>query len=244
MSETFDHIEAYLAGRLPAAEKQAFEDRCISDQVFAEQVAFYVSLRDGVQQELQAQKRASFAELHDKLLAARPAKGSVVRLWQVAAIAAAILIFFVVRTVFFNQPTAQALAANYIETNFTTIGITMGNNTDSLQAGIAAYNRKNFSEAEKIFESLQQGRPQQVEAVKYLGILYLTAGNYNKALAQFDTLSQNTQLYANPGPFYKAVTLMKRSGPGDKEAARTLLQEVVQKDLPGAAEATAWLKKL
>ena len=101
MSEIFDHIEAYLAGRLPATEKQAFEDRCISDQVFAEQVAFYISLRDGVQQELQAQKRASFAELHDKLLAARPAKGSLVRLWQVAAIAAAIL-FFLLYEQFFS----------------------------------------------------------------------------------------------------------------------------------------------
>lgn len=245
MSNPFENIEAYFAGSLSAAEKEAFENRCVSDPAFAEDVAFYVSLRDSAKQELQQQKRAGFAALRNQLAAAKRDKSIVVRLRPFIAVAAACLLLFFVWNMFFSNPSPQALAAGYIEKNFTTLGITMGNDSaNQLQAGIAAYNAKNFGAAEKIFQSLQRSTPQQAEAVTYLGMLYLVTHKYSKALAQFDTLSQNGQLYANPGPFYKALTLMKRSGSGDKEAARTLLQTVVEKGLPGAAEAKTWLKDL
>ncbi len=244
MSNAFEYIETYFTGDLSTAEKEAFTNRCASDPAFAEEVAFYLSLRNNLQQELHRQKQAEFAELHDQLAAVKPTKSLVVRLRPVLAVAAACLLLFFVWTLFLNKPSSQALATDYIEKNFTTIGITMGNaGADPLQQGITAYNAGSFAAAEKIFESLQHSSAQRAEALKYLGMLYLKTGNYNKALAQFDTLSQNEQLYENPGPFYKAVTLMKRSGNGDKETARALLQEVVQKNLPGAAEAKAWLKK-
>jgi tetratricopeptide (TPR) repeat protein len=245
MNNAFDHIEAYFNGSLSAGEKVAFEERCVSDPAFAEEVALYVSLRDGLKQEFHAQKKAQFAELHHRLAAARPSQGIVRFIRPAIALAAACLLLFWVWTTFLNKPSAQTLAGNYIQTHFTTLGLTMGTDSaDRFQAGIAAYNNKNFSEAEKIFQSLQQQSSLQPEAVKYLGILYLTTGNYDKALVQFDTLSRNTQLYANPGLFYKALTLLKRSARGDKETARTLLEEVIQKQLPGSNEATEWIKTL
>ena len=243
MSDALEYIEAYFAGTPSATEKEAFANRCASDPAFAEDVAFYISLRKGVQQELYIQKQDLFAAEYERLAAAKPTTGLLVRMRPFIAVAAACLLLFVVYTVFLDKPSSRALATDYIETNFTTIGITMGNaGTDSLQMGIAAYNAKKFSEAEKNFQSLQNG-PQQAEALKYLGILYLSAGNYNQALAAFDTLSRNDQLYVNPGLFYKALTLMKRSDSGDREAARALLEEVVQKNLPGATEAKVWLEK-
>jgi tetratricopeptide (TPR) repeat protein len=245
MNNALEYIEDYFTGRLSATEKEAFEDRCISDPAFAEEVAFYVSLRDGLKQELRQHKKTEFTELHDQTAAAEPAPSIVVRLRPFIAAAAVCLLLFVVWNTFFKPPSPQALADRYIEKNFTTLGITMGSNSaDRLQAGIVAYNARNFREAEKNFQSLQQGTPQHTEAVQYLGILYLATGSYDKALAQFDTLSHMEQLYANPGPFYKAVTLLKRSGKSDKEAARALLQNVVDKGLPGAPEAKEWLKEL
>jgi hypothetical protein len=38
--------------------------------------------------------------------------------------------------------------------------------------------------------------------------------------------------------------LLKRSARGDKETARTLLEEVIRKQLPGSNEATEWIKTL
>ncbi len=51
-------------------------------------------------------------------------------------------------------------------------------------------------------------------------------------------------MFANPGPFYKALVLMKRSEGDDKVAAKKLLKEVTTKDLPGRKEAEVWMKDL
>jgi tetratricopeptide (TPR) repeat protein len=117
----------------------------------------------------------------------------------------------------------------------------MGNDRDSLDKGVTAYNNKNYKEAESIFASLSS---HNAEAVKYLGLVYLITENYNKAIDQFETLAKNTELYANPGLFYKAVSLMKRNADGDKANAKKLLEEIIRKDLPGKREAEEWIKKL
>ena len=80
-----------------------------------------------------------------------------------------------------------------------------------------------------------------VEARKDLGLTFLVRQQYDDALDQFDALSDNDSLYANPGPFYKAVTLMQRSGPGDEEAAKLILLDVVSRELPGHKVASGWL---
>ena len=79
--------------------------------------------------------------------------------------------------------------------------------------------------------------------MKNLGLTYLARGEYNKALRQFEILSDRDDIYVNAGPFYKAVTLMMRSAPGDEEVAKEILQEVVQKQLPGHKVASGWLDR-
>jgi tetratricopeptide (TPR) repeat protein len=117
----------------------------------------------------------------------------------------------------------------------------MGNSRDSLEKGIAAYNDKNFKEAESVFAPLA---PRNSEAMKYLGMTYLVTGDYNKAINQFEALAKNTELYANPGLFYQAISLMKRNAEGDKAQAKKLLEEVISKNLPGKKESEDWIKKL
>jgi TolA-binding protein len=113
--------------------------------------------------------------------------------------------------------------------------------SDSLQLGIAAFNAKDYNKAEGIFRVLSKNKKYAVEATKDLGLTFLVRQQYDEALEQFDALSDNGNLYANPGPFYKAVTLMQRSGPGDEEAAKLILQDVVKKQLPGHKVASGWL---
>jgi TolA-binding protein len=117
----------------------------------------------------------------------------------------------------------------------------MSEGSDSLQLGIAAYNAKDYDKAEDIFRALSTNKATAVEATKNLGLTFLVRREYDDALEQFSTLSDNKNLYANPGPFYKAVTLMQRSGPGDEEAAKLILQDVVKKQLPGHKVASGWL---
>lgn len=241
--DALGHIEDYFSGRLTPAEKDAFENKCVSDPAFAEEVALYVSMRDGIRQALYAQKQQQFAALHTRLSQQpAPVKSMVRRLLPYAAAACLLLAlgwFLLVR-----EPAARQLANGYIGDNLATLGATMSGSTDSLERGIAAYNSKNYPEAERIFRALATRPEVGPEALKNLGVLYLVREQYAAALVQFDALARQSDLYANPGLFYKALTLMKRSAAGDRENARLLLEEVVRKNLPGSREAQRWIPKL
>lgn len=245
MSETLAYIDSYFGGTLPAQEKVAFEKRCEEDESFAAEVAFYVATRDELKNELHQNKKRDFEELYRQLAPVQKPVGVVRRLTPYIAAAAACILLFFGWMIFFKPADTQQLASEYISENLSTLSTTMGaNDKDSLQSGIAAYNEKNYEKAGQIFKSLAGNSEVAPEAIKYLGIVYLTTNRYEEAIAQFDTLSKYGTLFANPALFYKAVVMMKRSAPGDREAAKNLLEEVVRKDLSGSNEARKWLNKL
>jgi tetratricopeptide (TPR) repeat protein len=250
MSETLEYIENYFTSELSTSEKEAFENRCESDPAFAEEVAFYISARQNLRNELYAQKKREFDELYETLSSSntlsssKPSPGLLKTLLPYISAAAACVLLFLGWQFFNNQPSPQQQADLYIKKNLVSIGTTMGPGADSLRLGTIAFNNKNYAEAERIFQQLSSRHPYQAEAIKNLGILYLVTGRYDKAIIQFDVLSTFDQLHANQGPFYKAIALMKRSASGDVDEARSILQEVIRKDLPGSNEARTWLKNM
>ena len=242
MSDVLSYIEDYFTGRLSATEKQAFEDKCAADPAFAGEVAFYISTRDRLKQELHQQKKNEFDKLYTQL-AAQP-KPLIRRIYPYIAAAAACLILFIGWRLFFAQPSMQNIAGNYVESNLKTLGVAMGGQQDNLRQGVAAYNNGDYDQAERVFKSVSLADPGNPDPIQYLGQTYLLMERYDEAIVQFDKLSQNTALYSNPGPFYKAIALMKRAQKGDREQARQLLQQVARNRLAGYKEAEAWLKKI
>ena len=65
-----------------------------------------------------------------------------------------------------------------------------------------------------------------------------------KPLAILNGSREQKGYFDNPGEFYQALTLMKRNLPGDKQKAKILLQEVVNKNLTDNETAQDWLKDL
>src|SRR5580698_9151391 len=61
MTDTFDYIESYFAGHCTETEKQQFEERCVQDQAFAEDVALYIQSRAILKEELLAAKKTAWA---------------------------------------------------------------------------------------------------------------------------------------------------------------------------------------
>src|SRR5207344_985211 len=117
-------------------------------------------------------------------------------------------------------------AANYIKTEYGTLSIEMSGSTDSITLGLAAYNNKQYDEALGFLEGVEQRNPSNSDVKKYAGLAYLQKKDYDNAIQQFDELA-NMHLHSNLGDFLKAVTLLERNKPGDKEGAKTLLQKVV-----------------
>lgn len=250
MANTLEYIEDYFTGNLSEEEKAAFEAKCETDPSFAEEVAFYISVRSNLREELYTEKKKRFDDLYVQLSSREKQSGwssyyrPVVKLLKPYFLPAAACLLLVLGWMFiFNDPIPQQLASNYIEDNLQTLSIPMNDSQDSLQLGIAAFNQQDYPTAEKILRSLTNKDNLAPEAVRNLGILYLVTDEYDKALLEFDALSAYKTLRANPGPFYKAVTLMKRDEGNDLEEAEKILQEVKEQQLPGSKEAEKWIEK-
>lgn len=240
MNNSFDYIDDYFGGLLTEEEKKAFERRCLSDDAFAEEVASYVSLRNGLKDQLNAQKKKEFTELYRQLSADNSTAGKVINLRILSYAVAASLLLFIGWFLFYQQPGPKKLANQYIAANLSSLGLNMGK-SDSLQAGISAYNSKSFSEAERIFKSIASKKEANPEALEDLGLTYLAMGRYDEALKSFDKLSVMS-LHINRGPFYKAITLMARSKGTDNQQAKKILQEIINKNLYGQQHARNWVK--
>ena len=241
--ENLEFIENYFKGIKDDVQKQQFEKKILEDAAFAEEVAFYISANETITQQLQEEKKRRFREIYDEqkvISIKRPVRN----MWRYLA-AASVIVAVVLITWFVsgNKNSSQQLADKYIQENFQTLSVTMGN-SDSMQTGLNLFNSNKLAEALSMFETLAKNNPANSDAKKYAGIVSLRLNNYDKALEYFSTLEADSGLYSNPGKFYKAITLLKRNKDDDKEAAKLLLQQVREQNLEGKSEAEEWLKKL
>ncbi|WP_426671226.1 hypothetical protein ACPPVU_08310 [Mucilaginibacter sp. McL0603] len=241
MNNLLSYIDDYFTGVLNDDEKREFEQRCHNDEAFAQEVAEYISMRDQINARLQQRKKEDFEQLYQQLsVSQKSAKITILR--PLALLAAACVLLLIGWFTFFQKTSPQRIADNYISTNLSTLGLNMGV-SDSLQTGISAYNSKSFQIAERLFKPMISKPETAAEAIKYLGLTYLAEKKYNNALECFDQLSA-LSLYTNPGKFYRALTLMERSEAGDKDNAKKILQEIIDKNLFGNTEARNWIKRL
>ncbi len=239
--DNIEYIEIYFNGNNTEEQKLQFENKILNDPGFADEVAFYISAKRAMKQELYEEKKQSFREMYEsqKVVDMKPRVRS---LWKYMAAASIIIAGFLLTWFFsLNSSSPHQMADKYVLKNFQVLNLTMGNG-DSLQTGISLFNSGNLNEALTVFETIENNNASNIEAAKYAGIASLRLNNYDKALKYFSMLVVDTNLYSNPGTFYKAITLLERNEESDKKQAKQLLQEVVDKDLEGKNEAQKWLK--
>ena len=244
--QDLQYIDDYFKGVLPKEETGRFEQRILSEPPFAEAVSFYCMAMQATKEQLASQKKEHFRELYRKYTPpAAAAKPSLVRrLWPYTAIAAVLAALLIGWYVWMKPVSPQQLADTYINKELASFGVSMGNRQDSLQTGIQLHNDGKDTEALQQFEHMLAGNANDFTALKYAGIVSLRLGLYDKALRYFRQLEQYPGLYSNPGKFYYALTLMKRNGPGDKDQARQLLQQIAQSNDPEEKQqAQQWLKR-
>jgi tetratricopeptide (TPR) repeat protein len=242
MNDNLEYIDQYFAGLLPPGTSKEFERKILEDPQFAEEVAFYVSARQVSREEVASLQKKRFLEMYTRHKEDK--KPRVIRaLWPYAAAAAAVVGILICWYLFMKPVGVEQLAQEYIDRNFTTLGVTMGSREDEQQKGLALYNEGQLTSALAQFQKMITLDSTDFTAIKYAGITSLRLKQYDKAVHYFELLKDQTDLYANPGTLLLATTLLKRDQAGDKKAARTLLEEVVQKDLEGKEVAVQWLKK-
>jgi len=244
--QDLEYIDDYFKGILPKEETGRFEQRILREPSFAEAVSFYCMTAQAAKEQLAPAKKQRFRELYRQYIpATATSKPSLVRrLWPYMAAAAVMAAILVGWYVWMKPVSPQQMADTYIKKELSSFGVSMGGRQDSLQNGLQLYNEGKDNEALQQFENMLKANATDATALRYAGIVSLRLGRYDKALQYFRQLEQYPGLYSNPGKFYYALTLMKRNGPGDKDQARQLLQQVAQSsDLDGRQQAQQWLKQ-
>ncbi len=248
-------IESFFTGGPGPEQVRAFESRIESDPVFAEEVAFYLSVHTVAREVSQSEKKQQFRELYIKSqqtetntlrVSSRTApfqshRTPVRRLIYYTAAAAVVAgISFGLYT--YVQPVSpQQLAAKFEQEQLKTLGVTMGSHLDSMQMGLSFYNENKADKALNIFEQLCQKDSTDSKAQENAGLAALRLKDYDKALSHFRKLETFT-LHSNPALFFQALTLMDRNQPGDRDNAKQLLEQVVQQHQEFEEVAQKWLR--
>ncbi|GAB3543714.1 tetratricopeptide repeat protein [Spirosoma fluminis] len=235
-------IENYVNGQLSAGERAQFETALRTDPAVADALAFYVLAKQTARNEARAERQAELDALRQRT--SKPLMSAPIR-W--AAAASIVLILSLGWSVYRlrNEAVGAAqLADTYISATFSQLSTTMGGETDSLETGVGLFNENKLAEAEAVFESVMTNQPANDRALKYAGIAAFRQGEYDQAIDRFHRLSERTDLFSNPGSFYEALARIKRGQPTDTSQAKKLLEEVVNKNLEGKAEAEKLLDKL
>ena len=218
-------IENYHRHLLHGTDLEHFIRRENADQEFALTVNAYREIMEGIvyygkQVEfaatIQGWEREVKEESKKKVFEGAPQtefkkNGSVIpinrsNLFSLASAAAASVLILIVFLTYFEADKPEQLADTYISENLTTLSTTMGRATDNLAAGIEPFNKEDFGGAESYFRSLSDNTDLAPETTKYLGITYLRTEQFDKAIEQFNKLISYSDLYANPGKIYLAIT--------------------------------------
>lgn len=239
-----EYIDDYFRGSKSKEQKDAFEKRIVDDVSFAEDVAMYISVNQQAKQHAAYEKKQWFREIYDDQKVSNIQSAPAWKPWQYLAAASVIGISAIIYFFFFlGKGSSKQMADRYVTQNWQTLGVTMGNANDNLQKGLDLYNAGNVNEAIAAFKTALKEDNTNTYALKYAGIAFYKSAQYDSAMVYFNTLASDTALHSNPGKLYTAVTLLKRDKPGDKEAAKDLLQQIVKDDLEGKQEAVEWLEK-
>jgi tetratricopeptide (TPR) repeat protein len=243
MSEHLEYIDSYFQKQLSEAEKEKFEQLCVSDEKFASEVAFYITSRSALNDLLLGQKKEQWSKFpisENEEAVKAPVRTMAFRKWLPYA-AAASLIIALLAAPWFSSDSPKKNADKYASEHLIAISQTMDASRDSLQLGIASFNKKEYDKALAYFQGVYNSYPSQRDALRYAGQTQLMQGKFDEAIASFDELSQK-KTYSNPGLFLKAIALLRRNHDGDARQAKEILQKVADLKLDGSKEAAGWLK--
>lgn len=240
--ESFEYIDNYFKGEKLPDETRQFEERISSDPSFAEEVAFYIAAQHTIKEKLADDKKQAFRQLYDQTATHKKTSISARMMPYMAAAACIVIVLGI--WMLKRNPTSQTIAEKYIQQNLQTLSVQMAARPDSIQLGIQLYNSQKYTQALQLFDALLLHTSNDFTAKKYAGIVSLQLKQYDKALIYFSSLEEQQGLYANPGKFYHALTLMRRGTKEDKAIAKRLLQEVAIQNLEGKETAEEWVKQL
>ena len=146
MLTSFEYIDAYFNQTLDDQEAERFKQMLAEDKAFAEEVAFYLSAKQVLNEQRDTEKKEWFKQLLvNENSPSQPIvlnRSNGLTIYRALAAAAIILLVVLSWYLFVLKPTSvHEQAETYIQKNLSTLPVTMGAKVDSVQQGLKLYNR-------------------------------------------------------------------------------------------------------
>ncbi len=221
-SELFDLIEAYLENRLEDSALQEFKDRLKTDSDFSEEVEKHRMLHKAMTDDeaLQFRKKLIRFENSESNTAMRKT-GTFKIGWKVAAIIAVIVglgIFYFYQNTSSTTPRFE----NYFKP-YPLEDTVRGIQNENFKSALDAYDQGKYDTAIPLLKELIAKMPDADELRLYLGCSYLKMDLTQKALSEFNILTENAT-YGEQAKWYSAMSYLKLN---QKDKTIALLEEII-----------------
>lgn len=228
-------ITGYFEDTLTAEQQRAFEQLLVTDAAFAREVEFQREVRQAIVLNERAQLKQLLRNHEQTKHNATPR----LRWWLGAA--AAVLLVVGGTWLWLRTSSAPVLYAAYYQAYPNTVLPTVrgGASESTAQAAFRAYDRADYANAEKSFETLYRDTG-EAYALLYRGVSLLELGRFADAdsvLAQYPA-HQPLHGYAC---WYRALALLRL---GERAQAHELLRELAQGTTPLGQTARELLSRL
>jgi len=223
MTDTDTLIEKYLYKELSKAEIKEFEQRLDSDAEFADEVqlrsVIFAKTKSDFKQQLKATHQKS------KVNPASNRTAKLTSLHYIKRIAAVlilgVLVFVLSR--YIGSPETTNLVDNHIAQTHDA-PITLKGENDDAAAWKAAKDAYKKGDYEAAIREIEKIKSPETEQQFYLGLAYLYNKNYDKSIAQFESIiQQNDANYSPTSKWYISLAYLKNNQP---EQAKKYLQQI------------------
>ncbi len=225
MTDTDTLIEKYLYKELSEAEIQEFEQRMESDTDFADEVELRSVIFAKAKSDFKQQLKAAHQKAQENPATKPSAK--ITPLYYLKRIAA-VLILGVLAFLLYDKltkPNQADLVNNYIAETHTAPTTLMGEN-DNAAAWKAAKNAYQKGEYETTASEIEKITSPEPEQQFYLALAHLYNKNYDKSIAQFESIIQQNNInYAPSSKWYISLAYLKNN---QAEQAKKYLQQIVK----------------
>lgn len=227
MEETHTIIEGYLDNTLPAAERQAFETKCLNDAELMQELAFYLSSQEAASRLANDQKKKAWIDDYQ----GRPPSRRTIPLFSL--LAAALFLILALGYGGYRYLENQAtLSGIYNKTYDMPVGnITRGmSKVGTLYAlGIDQYNNENYDQALVTFHEVITTADEAHSALVdksfyYRGHSFLNISKADSAITNFTAVDSNHE-FKPDADWYTALAYLKLA---NGEAAINQLEKIIR----------------
>lgn len=224
MENQKEYIEKYLMGELSGEERRQFEETLKGDPSLQKEVEEYRTMLRGIElgfnRDLKNMLREEENRLREHSAKATGRQRTMRIVFAMAAVIALIIVsVFVLRN---NKPDTEEILAMYYKP-YPNVETPVTRGEQDRQSGYALYEKGQYKEALKLFDTHLNKFPDDPAALFYSGMCYFELGQTSEAIDFLGKVnrSQNNR-YSRPALWYEGLALIKLKK--DKDARKIFEQ--------------------